>query len=116
MISQATVMSYPVRRVRPFSSGPRPISISRRKRSLVSITRRQVMDAGSISSRAEADAFLGGQLIGVRLLDAKFFQPAKHGGGEGAHAFLFFGQRALNNFSSSCMDFVQHACIDGCGA
>jgi hypothetical protein len=45
-------MSKPVARVMPFSAGPSPTVMARRKRSLVSITRRQVTAAGSMSSRA----------------------------------------------------------------
>jgi len=51
--SDATVMSYPVMRVLPFSSGPKPIWILRRKRSLMSMTRFQVIVSGSISSIAK---------------------------------------------------------------
>ncbi|MPN11398.1 hypothetical protein SDC9_158699 [bioreactor metagenome] len=51
MISEATVISKPVSLVKPFSSGPLPISTPRKKRSEVSITRRQVIVSGSISRR-----------------------------------------------------------------
>ena len=51
MISEATEMSNPVALVMPFSWGPCPMVIPRRKRSLVSSTRRQVIVAGSMSSR-----------------------------------------------------------------
>mmetsp|Transcript_14050 Transcript_14050/g.41869 ORF Transcript_14050/g.41869 Transcript_14050/m.41869 type:complete len:268 (-) Transcript_14050:1060-1863(-) len=53
MISEATAMSKPVSRVRPFSVGARPTSTPRRKRSHVSRTRFQVMVPGSTSSRAK---------------------------------------------------------------
>ena len=48
--SLATMMSKPVWRGKPFASPPWPIVMSRRKRSLTSITRRIWMRAGSISS------------------------------------------------------------------
>ena len=51
IISEATVISKPVSRVKPFSSGPSPMVIPRKNRSEVSITRRQVIVAGSISRR-----------------------------------------------------------------
>ncbi len=44
-------MSKPVVRVCPFSVGDCPTVICRRKRSLVSSTRRQVIASGSMSSR-----------------------------------------------------------------
>ena len=54
MISLATVMSKPVSRTKPFSSGPRPTLIWRNMRSFTSITRFQVREAGSMSSRNRA--------------------------------------------------------------
>ena len=47
----ATVISKPVVRSMPFSVGDCPTVICRRKRSLVSITRRHVIVLGSMSSR-----------------------------------------------------------------
>lgn len=46
----ATVISNPVVRSMPFSVGDCPTVIRRRKRSLVSITRRHVIVLGSMSS------------------------------------------------------------------
>ena len=67
MISLATEMSYPVTRVKPFSSGPWPIVIWRSMRSFVSVTRRQVMLSGSISKTRETAALLGCQRVRVGL-------------------------------------------------
>mmetsp|Transcript_3448 Transcript_3448/g.5023 ORF Transcript_3448/g.5023 Transcript_3448/m.5023 type:complete len:387 (+) Transcript_3448:543-1703(+) len=52
MISEATVMSKPVSRLRPFSVGACPTVTPRTCRSQVSITRFQVMVVGSMSRRA----------------------------------------------------------------
>mmetsp|Transcript_27402 Transcript_27402/g.71922 ORF Transcript_27402/g.71922 Transcript_27402/m.71922 type:complete len:343 (+) Transcript_27402:644-1672(+) len=52
MISDATAISNCVSRVRPFSAGPCPTVILRRKRSLVSKTRHHVMVDSSMLSRA----------------------------------------------------------------
>ena len=50
MTSDATAMSKPVSRGRPFSRPPRPITTLRSARSLTSTTRGQVMDSGSMRS------------------------------------------------------------------
>ena len=60
MISLATVISKPVRRVRPFSSGPRPISISRRI-AVVGIHHAPPGDGGGVDIQAgKADCALRG--------------------------------------------------------
>lgn len=48
---EATAMSKPVCRVMPFSAGPCPMVMPRRKRSLVSSTRRQVMESAWVGSK-----------------------------------------------------------------
>ena len=48
MISDATVMSNPDSRGTPLPGPPRPVVISRKARSFISRTRRQVMRRGSI--------------------------------------------------------------------
>ena len=102
MISLATVMSKPVRRVLPFSSGPRPTSISRRKRSLVSITRRQVIESGSISRRENRERSSGVSSLGSVLLMPSFFRRRSMDGEKLRLPCLSIGQSALNSFSSSC--------------
>lgn len=58
MISEATVMSKPVSRVRPFSAGPCPTVMLRRERSQVSTTRCHVM-VSCDPRRAQAPACVG---------------------------------------------------------
>jgi hypothetical protein len=101
MISLATVMSYPVRRVRPFSSGPSPISISRRKRSLVSTTRRQVMLSCVDVQAGKAARSSGVRSLGSVLSMPSFFKRRSMEGENLRWPFLSGGQRALNSFSSS---------------
>ena len=50
MTSLAAVMSNPVRRGTPFLGPPRPISMSRKARSFMSMTRRQVIVSASSCS------------------------------------------------------------------
>ena len=47
MTSEATVMSKPVSRTRPLAPAPRPMTISRKDRSFMSMTRRQAILRGS---------------------------------------------------------------------
>ena len=54
--SLATVMSTAVSRVMPRSVAAVPVTMPRRKRSFTSSTRRQVMVAGSMSSRMNLHA------------------------------------------------------------
>mmetsp|Transcript_2203 Transcript_2203/g.7246 ORF Transcript_2203/g.7246 Transcript_2203/m.7246 type:complete len:273 (-) Transcript_2203:486-1304(-) len=68
MISEATAMSYPVSRVMPFSAGPWPTVILRRKRSFTSTTRFQEMAAGSMSRRAKAACSASVRLSGSRSM------------------------------------------------
>ncbi len=101
MISLATVISKPVRRVFPFSSGPRPTSISRRNRSLVSITRRHVIESGSISRRANLDRSSGVRELGSVFSIPSFFKRRSMEGENFRLPCLSAGQSAENNFSSS---------------
>ena len=50
MTSEATVMSNPVWRGKPFDTPPRLTTMSRSARSFMSITRRQTMRRSSMSS------------------------------------------------------------------
>ena len=67
---------------RPFSCGPSPIVISRSMRSLMSTTRRQVIVAGSMSSRTKRLISSGVRSSGIGLGDAQLLEAAQHGAGE----------------------------------
>ena len=112
MISLATAMSKPVTRVMPFSSGPWPMVIWRSMRSLVSITRRQVMLSGSISRRAKRLRSSGVSVFGSVFVDAELLQPAQHDRRKTPAAVLRGGTEAIEQRLILLLRFVEHARVD----
>ncbi len=104
MISLATEMSKPVSRAMPFSSGPRPILMTRRKRSLISMTRFQVMEAGSMSRRNIRRRSSGVSADGSVLAMPSFSRRRSMVGENRRSRFFPAGQKALNSFSSFWAD------------
>ncbi|KAJ0557753.1 hypothetical protein HanIR_Chr07g0328741 [Helianthus annuus] len=74
IISLATDISKPVSLTIPFSSGPWPTVIFRKKRSLTSMTRLQVMLSGSMSSLANLVTSSGVKSSGLVLVMLSFFK------------------------------------------
>mmetsp|Transcript_3120 Transcript_3120/g.9608 ORF Transcript_3120/g.9608 Transcript_3120/m.9608 type:complete len:345 (-) Transcript_3120:385-1419(-) len=104
MISLATVMSKPVRRSRPFSDAACPTVISRKKRSHVSTTRRQVIVSGSMSSRTSARTSSSvsssmplapspSRSMRPRMMGDTLYEPS-----------LFLGHRRRRSAASLCVD------------
>mmetsp|Transcript_15187 Transcript_15187/g.37831 ORF Transcript_15187/g.37831 Transcript_15187/m.37831 type:complete len:484 (-) Transcript_15187:508-1959(-) len=102
MISDDTVMSNPVARVWSRSSAPCPVVMPRRKRSLVSTTRRQVMDAGSMSRRAKRRTSSGVSSAGSVLVMPSLARRRSMTGANVRRPCLSAGHRRLNSASSLC--------------
>ena len=99
-------------RVCPFSSGPSPISILRRKRSLMSITRFQVMPAGSMSRIAKRARSSGVSASGSVFVNAQLLEPAQHGRRKGALALLVLRAQPVEHRLRVDLGLVQHAGVD----
>ena len=103
MISLATVMSNPVVRVNPNSSGPCPTVISRSTRSLVSITRRHVMVSGSIPRRTKrlrsSGVIRSGSLVAMPSFSLRTCMPRAK-----KRRPLRTGKRRSKRSSSLCRD------------
>ena len=115
MISEATVMSKPVSRTMPFSSGPSPILTTRRKRSLMSRTRFQVRLAGSMSRRNMRRFSSGVRCGGIGLVDAELPEPAEHDRGEAALALLVGRAEGVEELLVVLARLVEDADVDGRG-
>ena len=100
MISEATVMSKPVSRVKPFSSGPSPMVIPRKKRSEVSTTRRHVMVSGLMSSLQSLRRCSGVSSSGSETCMPSFSSLTSMLLVKRRLPFLFSGSKRLNICSS----------------
>ena len=113
MISEATVISKPVSRVNPFSSGPLPMVIPRKKRSEVSITRRQVMVSGSISRRHSLRRSSGVSSSGSEAVMPSFSRRTTMPLVKWRLPLLSSGQQAVEKLLIGGIRFVEHARING---
>mmetsp|Transcript_41965 Transcript_41965/g.99518 ORF Transcript_41965/g.99518 Transcript_41965/m.99518 type:complete len:215 (+) Transcript_41965:1225-1869(+) len=100
MISEATEMSNPVSRTCPRSVGAHPTCTSLRKRSLMSMTRRQVMVSGSMSSRAKRETSSSVSVSGSVLSMPSFLRRLSITGANLRLPCLSAGQRRRKRASS----------------
>mmetsp|Transcript_2904 Transcript_2904/g.6238 ORF Transcript_2904/g.6238 Transcript_2904/m.6238 type:complete len:205 (+) Transcript_2904:955-1569(+) len=103
MISDATVMSNPVLRVRPFSVAASPTVISRKKRSFMSTTRRHVMRSSSISKRTNLERSSSVKSSGLVFVIPSFFKRLNMIAENSRVPSFFAGIKRFHSASSLCV-------------